>query len=69
MLERLKEQVWQANLALNLRKLVVDTWGNVSGIDREQGLWVIKPSGVAYEELRSEMMVVLDLEGTSWKGA
>jgi L-ribulose-5-phosphate 4-epimerase len=68
MLEQLKEQVFQANLELDHRKLVVYTWGNVSGIDREQGLWVIKPSGVAYESLRPEMMVVLDLEGKVVEG-
>jgi L-ribulose-5-phosphate 4-epimerase len=68
MLEQLKEQVYQANMELNNRKLVVYTWGNVSGIDREKGLWVIKPSGVAYEALRPEMMVVLDLEGKVAEG-
>jgi L-ribulose-5-phosphate 4-epimerase len=68
LLEQLKEQVLQANLELNNRNLVVYTWGNVSGIDREQGLFVIKPSGVAYEELRSEMMVVLDLTGKVIEG-
>ncbi len=68
MLKQLKEQVYQANMELNHRKLVVYTWGNVSGIDREQGLWVIKPSGVAYETLRPEMMVVLDLEGQVVEG-
>lgn len=68
MLEKLKEQVLEANLELNSKKLVVYTWGNVSGIDREQGLFVIKPSGVAYEELRAEMMVVLDLTGKVIEG-
>lgn len=68
MLEQLKEQVYQANMELYHRKLVVYTWGNVSGIDREQGLWVIKPSGVAYETLLPEMMVVLDLNGKVVEG-
>ena len=68
MLEQLKEQVFQANMELSRRKLVVYTWGNVSGIDREQGLWVIKPSGVAYEALRPELMVVLDMDGSVREG-
>jgi L-ribulose-5-phosphate 4-epimerase len=67
-LEKLKEQVLEANLELNSEKLVVYTWGNVSGIDREQGLFVIKPSGVAYEELRAKMMVVVDLSGKVIEG-
>ena len=49
MLEALKQQVWEANLLLPKHNLVVFTWGNVSGIDREKGLFVIKPSGVDYE--------------------
>lgn len=68
MLEKLKEQVLKANLELNTRNLVVYTWGNVSGIDREKGLFVIKPSGVAYEKLGSEMMVVMDLNGKVVEG-
>lgn len=68
MLEKLKEQVLEANLELVRRGLVIYTWGNVSGIDREQGLIVIKPSGVAYEELRVESMVVLTLEGEIVEG-
>jgi L-ribulose-5-phosphate 4-epimerase len=67
-LEKLKEQVLEANLELNSKKLVVYTWGNVSGIDREQGLFVIKPSGVPYEDLKPEMMVVLDLQGKEIEG-
>jgi L-ribulose-5-phosphate 4-epimerase len=67
-LEKLKEEVLKANLELNERKLVVYTWGNVSGIDREKGLFVIKPSGVPYEELTAEMMVVLDLQGKVVEG-
>ena len=62
MLERLKEQVFQANLLLPKHGLVVFTWGNVSGIEREQGYMVIKPSGVSYEEMKAEDMVILELE-------
>ena len=63
MLETLKQAVWAANMELPRRGLVVYTWGNVSGIDREKGLVVIKPSGVEYEQLTPEKLVVLDLEG------
>jgi L-ribulose-5-phosphate 4-epimerase len=62
MLERLKEQVLQANLLLPKHGLVTFTWGNVSGIDRKQGLVVIKPSGVSYEEMTAEDMVIVELE-------
>jgi len=62
MLEQLKEQVFRANLLLPKHGLVVFTWGNVSGIEREQGFVVIKPSGVSYEEMKSEDMVVVELE-------
>ena len=68
MLERLKEEVYLANMELPKRGLVTYTWGNVSGIDREQGLFVIKPSGVPYEELKPEDMVVLDLKGNKVEG-
>ena len=61
MLEQLKEAVLAANLELPRRGLVTYTWGNVSGICRERGLVVIKPSGVSYEEMKAEDMVVLDL--------
>jgi L-ribulose-5-phosphate 4-epimerase len=61
MLKKLKEQVFQANLLLPKHGLVTFTWGNVSGIDREKGLVVIKPSGVAYETMKREDMVVLEL--------
>jgi L-ribulose-5-phosphate 4-epimerase len=61
-LERLKEQVFRSNLLLPKHGLVVFTWGNVSGIEREQGLVVIKPSGVSYEEMKAEDMVILELE-------
>ena len=62
MLEQLKEQVFRANLLLPRHGLVTFTWGNVSGIEREQGLVVIKPSGVSYEEMKAEDMVVLEVE-------
>ena len=62
MLEELKQKVYEANLELPRRGLVTDTWGNVSGIDRKQGLVVIKPSGVAYASMRPEDMVVIALE-------
>ncbi|WP_026674491.1 L-ribulose-5-phosphate 4-epimerase [Alkalihalobacterium bogoriense] len=68
MLEQLKEKVFQANLALPKHKLVTFTWGNVSGIDREKGLVVIKPSGVEYDEMRVEDMVVVDLDGNVVEG-
>ncbi|SUW62963.1 L-ribulose-5-phosphate 4-epimerase SgbE [Buttiauxella agrestis] len=61
MLEPLKQQVLEANLALPAHHLVTFTWGNVSAIDREQGLVVIKPSGVEYDGMRAEDMVVVDL--------
>jgi len=62
MLEQLKEQVFQANLLLPKHGLITFTWGNVSGIDREQGLMVIKPSGVSYEVMKADDMVVVELE-------
>ena len=62
MLEQLKKTVCEANLELPKRGLVIYTWGNVSGIDREKGLVVIKPSGVKYDELTPDKMVVVDLE-------
>jgi L-ribulose-5-phosphate 4-epimerase len=61
MLEQLKEQVFQANLLLPKHGLVTFTWGNVSGVDRVQGLVVIKPSGVAYETMKARHMVVVEL--------
>lgn len=68
MLERLKKEVLEANLQLPKHGLVTFTWGNVSGIDREQGLVVIKPSGVPYEELEIDDLVVLDLHGRIVEG-
>lgn len=62
MLELLKQQVCDANLKLVAEGLVIQTWGNVSGVDRESGHLVIKPSGVPYAEMLPEHMVVLDLE-------
>ncbi len=68
MLEELKKQVYEANMLLPAYKLITFTWGNVSGIDREKGLFVIKPSGVEYDELKPEDMVVLDLDGNVVEG-
>ncbi|MBN2222460.1 MAG: L-ribulose-5-phosphate 4-epimerase [Vallitaleaceae bacterium] len=68
MLEQLKEKVFQANMELPEKGLVVYTWGNVSGIDREKGLVVIKPSGVEYEHMKAEDMVVVDLDGKVVEG-
>ena len=62
MLEELKQKVFKANLDLVKQGLVIFTWGNVSGIDREKGLVVIKPSGVSYDDMKAEDMVVVDLE-------
>ena len=61
MLEELKQKVYEANMELPRRKLITYTWGNVSGIDREKGLFVIKPSGVSYDELSPEVMVMMAL--------
>ncbi|MCJ8007510.1 L-ribulose-5-phosphate 4-epimerase [Lederbergia wuyishanensis] len=63
MLETLKQEVLEANLQLPAHGLVTFTWGNVSGIDRESGLVVIKPSGVAYSEMKLDDLVVVDLDG------
>lgn len=68
MLEQLKKQVMEANLLLPKYGLVTFTWGNVSGIDRESGLVVIKPSGVPYEGMTEEDMVVVDLDGKRVEG-
>lgn len=68
MLEELKQQVYEANMRLPKLELVTFTWGNVSGIDREQGLFVIKPSGVEYEKLSPADMVVVDLDGKVVEG-
>lgn len=68
MLEDLKKQVFEANLELVKYGLVIFTWGNVSGIDREKGLVVIKPSGVSYDSMTANDMVVLDLKGNIVEG-
>ena len=68
MLETLKKDVCEANHDLVRYNLVTLTWGNVSGIDREQNLVVIKPSGVSYHELQPEQMVVVDLDGNPVEG-
>lgn len=68
MLRELREEVYEANMALPRHGLVVFTWGNVSGIDRERGLFVIKPSGVDYDRLAPESLVVCDLEGRVVEG-
>jgi L-ribulose-5-phosphate 4-epimerase len=69
MLKELKQNVLEANLMLPRYGLVVFTWGNVSGIDRERGLIVIKPSGVPYDKLKVDDMVVLDIEGNKVEGS
>ena len=69
MLEKLKEEVLKANLLLPKYNLVTFTWGNVSGIDRERGLIVIKPSGVEYDEMKAEDMVVVDMDGNIVEGS
>lgn len=68
MLEKLKQEVYDANMRLPKLDLVTFTWGNVSGIDREKGLFVIKPSGVEYEELKPSDMVVVNLNGEVVEG-
>lgn len=68
MLEELKRQVYEANMLLPKYGLVTFTWGNVSAIDRESGLFVIKPSGVEYESMKPEDMVVMDLNGNRVEG-
>jgi L-ribulose-5-phosphate 4-epimerase len=68
MLEELKQQVLKANLDLVKHGLVILTWGNVSAIDREKGLVVIKPSGVAYDKMTAEDMVVVDMDGNTVEG-
>lgn len=69
MLEQLKQEVYEANMLLPKYHLVTFTWGNVSGIDREKGLFVIKPSGVDYDKLTPDSMVVVNLEGEVVEGA
>lgn len=68
MLESLKKAVYNANMGLVQHRLVIYTWGNVSGIDRERGIFAIKPSGVDYAELSPEKMVLVDLDGKVVEG-
>lgn len=68
MLEQLKKEVYEANLLLPKYQLITFTWGNVSGIDRERGLIVIKPSGVNYQSMQAEDMVVCDWQGKVVEG-
>ena len=68
MLEKLKQEVLEANLLLPKYGLITFTWGNVSGIDREKGLIVIKPSGVEYDEMTADDMVVVDMDGNRVEG-
>ena len=68
MWDELKKQVYNANMLLPKYQLVTFTWGNVSGVDRKNQVFVIKPSGVAYEELRPEDMVVVDFAGKKVEG-
>lgn len=68
MLDELKEKVYRANLKIIDYQLVTLTWGNVSGLDPQEKLIVIKPSGVSYEEMNPESMVVIDLKGTVIEG-
>lgn len=68
MLEELKEKVFEANMLLPKYGLVTFTWGNVSAIDREKGLFVIKPSGVDYDKMKANDMVVVDLNGNKVEG-
>ncbi len=68
MLEKLKKEVYSANMLLSKYNMIVFTWGNVSGIDRDKGLVVIKPSGVEYEKLTPDDMVVVNLNGNVVEG-
>lgn len=68
MLKELRQAVYQANMELPRRGLVTSTWGNASGIDREKGILLIKPSGVEYADLTPEMLVALDLDGKIVEG-
>ncbi len=68
MLENLKKEVLEANLELVKHNLVIFTWGNVSGIDREKNLIAIKPSGVSYDEMKADDIVIVDMEGNVVEG-
>lgn len=67
--DELREKVCQANIELKRQRLAICSWGNVSGIDRESGIVAIKPSGIAYDELTAEKIVLLNLEGEKIEGA
>ena len=69
MYEELKKKVYEANMMLPEYNLVTFTWGNVSGVDREHGIFAIKPSGVPYEDLKPEDMVIVDFDGNKVEGA
>jgi L-ribulose-5-phosphate 4-epimerase len=68
MLEELRQKVYEANMELPRRNLVTFTWGNVSGVDREKGLFAIKPSGVPYEDLKWQDIVLVDFDGNKVEG-
>jgi len=68
MYKKLKEAVCEANIELQRQRLIIYSWGNVSGIDREKGIVAIKPSGVKYDELTPKQIVVLDLDGKILEG-
>ncbi len=68
MLEELKQEVYEANMLLPKYNLVTFTWGNVSGVDREKGLFAIKPSGVPYEDLKWQDIVLVDFDGNKVEG-
>ena len=67
-LNRLKQQVYKANIDLVKHGLVIFTWGNVSAIDRDKNVIVIKPSGVSYDNMKSDDMVIVDMEGKVVEG-
>ena len=69
MLQELKQKVCNANIELQTHNLVIYSWGNVSGIDRESGIVAIKPSGIAYDDLTPEKIVLIDLDGNIRQGA
>jgi L-ribulose-5-phosphate 4-epimerase len=65
----LREEAWEANLEIPRRNLAIYTWGNVSALDRERGVFAIKPSGVAYDDLTPESMVIVDMDGAVADGS
>ncbi|MDR2815420.1 MAG: class II aldolase/adducin family protein, partial [Proteiniphilum sp.] len=68
-MEELKQQVFQANMDLVVHRLVIFPWGNVSGIDRKRGRVVIKPSGISYDCMKVDDMVVVDMDGNRVEGS